>query len=233
LKQIPVDETTMSMRRYRRKSLLTTYDRNNLLSLVSKVIVDPKVSNIPLERIAATIDGKPNEAYVILQLLTYFEHAEDGKDAYAKAFFELDKGKVLCLSMMTFIYPEGLSLLKSHADAIFCDSMWSINEDGDHILTIVVANRENKLRLVASAIDFSESQNHWELFFAWVKQCVKEFDPKFIVTDGADYIHNAYANTVKNNAVHAICWWHKNRVVKRLFGSLGAAAKKITDYGIC
>jgi len=37
--------------------------------------------------------------------------------------------------------------------------MWNINEDGDHILTIVVVNKEEKLRLAASAVTFGEKKN--------------------------------------------------------------------------
>lgn len=36
--------------------------------------------------------------------------------------------------------------------------MWNINEDGDHILTIVVVNKEEKLRLAASAVTFGEKK---------------------------------------------------------------------------
>ena len=80
-----------------------------------------------------------NEAYRLLQMLTYLE-VNDG--AHAKAFFQRDKKGRLCLSMMSFIWPQGRDLLKTHGDAIFCDSMWTVNEDGDHILTIVVVDRD-------------------------------------------------------------------------------------------
>ena len=222
LKQVPVDQTTVSMRANRRKSFLNDVDRRLLTSTVKDLEIDPIVSSIPIEQVGKR--EEPNEAYRLLQFLTHIKLFDK---AHAKAFFELDEKMRLCLSMMTFIWPEGIHLLESHSDAIFCDSMWGINEDGDHIMTIVVVNREEKLRLAASAIVFRENRKNWELFFSWVKECVKEFDPECIVTDGADYIHSAFRAAVKPNVLHASCWWHKNRTVKRMFGPIGAIAKSL------
>ena len=173
LKQFPVNETTMTMRRNRLKSFLTKTDRDLLTNRVKDLEVNPEVCNIPVEAVIPR--GEPNEAYRLLQLLSYFnEH--DG--ALTKAFFSRDEEGRLCLSMMAFIWPEGKDLLASHSDAIFCDSMWAINEDGDHILTIVVVNHEGNLRLAASAIAFRESDEQWELLFEWVKDNIKDSLPQ-------------------------------------------------------
>ena len=228
LKQIPVDQTTITMRKHRRKTYLTNADRKHLERVVRDLVPFDEVCNLPINQ--AFRNDYSIEAYRILQLLTKLERDDHAR---AKAFFMCNEMERLCLSMMTFIWPEGLDLLKTHSDAIFCDSMWSINEDGDHILTIVVVDREEKLRLAASAIAFRENKEHWELFFRWVKDCVKEFDPGCIVTDGADFIHTAFTNAVKPNVLHAICWWHKNRAVKKTVWYYRSNRKKFADYGVC
>ena len=222
LKQVPVDETTMTMRKTRQASFLTESDRILLTNVVKGLEPDPNVSSIPIEEVGNK--KEPNEAYRLLQFLT---HIEQHDSACAKAFFGRDEKGRLCLSMMTFIWPEGRCLLGSRSDAIFCDSMWHINEDGDYILTIVVVNKEEKLRLAASAIAFRENKQHWEWFFRWVKECVNDFDPQCIVTDGADYIHTAFIKAVKRKVLHASCWWHRNKTVKRMFGDIGAIAKSL------
>ncbi len=222
LKQIPVDDMTMAKRKQRRVSLLTDVDRKILTDFIKDVEIDTNVSSLPVEQIGTK--EEPNEAYRLLQLLTFYQQKDR---ACAKAFFERGGKERLSLCMLTFIWPEGLSLLKSHSDAIYCDSMWNINEDGDHILTIVTVNREEKLRLAASAIAFRENRNSWETFFRWVKECVKEFDPKCLVTDGADYIHTAFTKAINPKIWHASCWWHRNRAVSRMFGQIGAVAKNL------
>jgi len=224
LKQFPVSETTMTMRRNRCKTLLTDSDRVLLTDRVKDLDVDPEVCNIPVESVGRK--EEPNEAYRLLQLLSYFNKEDHAR---TKAFFCRDEKERLCLSMLAFIWPEGQSLLASHSDVIFCDSMWAINEDGDHILTIVVEDKEEKLRLAASAIAFHERGEQWELFFEWVKNCIGGFASKCqcIVTDGADYIHKAFVNKVKTTALHVSCWWHKNRAVRKWVGALGATARSI------
>jgi len=72
-----------------------------------------------------------------------------------------------------------------------------------------------------------KKKTHWQTFFRWVKECVPSFDPDCVVSDGADYIHTAFNEAVKPKVLHAICWWHKNRAVKRLFGIMGAIAKSL------
>ena len=159
-------------------------------------------------------------------MLSYIQRNDNAR---AKAFFEVQGKERLCLSMMTFIWPEGMNLLRTHSDVIFCDSMWNINEDGDHILTIVVVDKEENLRLAASAIAFRENLPSWEQFFGWVKECVEEFPTKCqcIVTDGADFIHTAFVKAVKPKVLHVSCWWHRNRAIQRWFGKIGAIAKHL------
>lgn len=222
LKQPVVDETTVLMRKNRSKALLKKVDIEHLTKLVKDLDPIPQVCNYSLESVGTK--EKPNEAYRLLQLLTQFQK-NDG--AFAKAFFEKDHKERLCLSMMSFIWPEGINLLRSHSDAIFCDSMWNVNEEGDYILTIVVVDKEEKLRLAASAIAFRESLDNWTQLFRWVKECVREFDPECIITDGADFIHRAFTRAMEKEVWHASCWWHRNRAVKRMFGKIGALAKNL------
>ena len=223
LKQTLVDDTTFSMRSHRAKQFLTETDRSHLVDLVKGELVKPEVSNLQVDEVGSK--KAPNEAYRLLQLLSYIERNDNAR---ARAFFET-QGERRCLSMLTFIWPEGINLLRTHSDAIFCDSMWNINEDGDHILTIVVVDKEEKLRLAASAIAFRENLPSWEQFFCWVKECVPEFTDKCqcIVTDGADFIHTAFVKAVKPKVLHVSCWWHRNRAIKRWFGKIGAIAKHL------
>ena len=222
LKQIPVDETTITMRKNRAGTILNKADQGNLMRIAANEDVRPGVSSLPPEQVGTK--EEPTEAYRLLQLLSYFERKDQ---AHAKAFFEYNEKERLCLSMMCFMWPEGINLLKTHSEAIFCDSMWNVNEDGDHILTIVVVDKEEKLHLAASAIAFRENEVSWTHFFGWVKECVKEFDPQCIVTDGAKYIHQAFAKSVKEKVFHASCWWHRNKAVKKLYGTIGAIAKNL------
>jgi len=69
LKQIPVDETTITLRRLRHKRLLSGNDRDKLTGIVQHIDAEPRVSNFKLEEVATK--DKPNEAYRLLQLLTY------------------------------------------------------------------------------------------------------------------------------------------------------------------
>ena len=84
LKQTLVDGTTFSMRNHRAKQFLMETDRNHLVELVNEEVVQPEVSNFPIETVGRK--EAPNEVYRLLQLLSYIQRNDNAR---AKAFFEI------------------------------------------------------------------------------------------------------------------------------------------------
>jgi len=132
------------------------------------------------------------------------------------------------LSVVTFMWPQGESLLKTHSDTIYCDSIWGVEQTGSKLATIVVIDCDNKIRLAASAMMLSESASAWGLFFKWVKECVPSFCPKCIVTDGASFIFSEFQKAINPSKVtHITCWWHKKNTLTKKYGG-GTFTKGLT-----
>ena len=87
--------------------------------------------------------------------------------------------------------------------------MWDCDSEKDFLLTIVVIDKDYKLRLAAAALSTRENEEPWKMFFTWVKRCVPQFNPKCFVSDDASYIHSAFDKCINPSAFHISCWWHK------------------------
>ena len=59
------------------------------------------------------------------------------------------KMELTLFDLITFVHPQGVQLLKIYSDVVFCDSMWNLSQGGEFMLTIVVVDNENKLRMAA------------------------------------------------------------------------------------
>ena len=147
----------------------------------------------------------PPETSSLLKFLSLIK-AEDN----AYTFFEIKRDDPT-IATVNFMWPEGAQLLATHSDVIFCDSMWDCNSEKDFLLTIVVIDKNYKLRLAAAALSTRESEEPWKMFFSWVKRCVPEFNPKCFVSDDASYIHSAFDKCINPSAFHITCWWHKSK----------------------
>ena len=116
------------------------------------------------------------------------------------------------------MWKEGKKLLSTHGDAIFYHSMWNVSRNGYYILTIVVQDRNRKIRLTAASLTKAEKKVSWTSFFDWIKQIVPSFNPKCIVTDGATYIESSFSSVLGPGARHIVCWWHQRQNVMKKIG---------------
>ena len=79
------------------------------------------------------------------------------------------------------VYPEGAQMLTTHGDVIDCESIWGSTVDGDHLLTVVVVDEDNKLQLAATSLTTAECKNSWTSFFTFIKACVPLFNPSVLL----------------------------------------------------
>ena len=150
--------------------------------------------------------------------------------ANAKLFCNYYEGRqVKSVSLVTLMWPKGKQLLETHSDAVYCDSLWSVGGDGNFGLTIVVMDNQGCPRLAAVAIATHERTETWSTFFNWVKECVPNFKPRCIHTDGASYIKTAFTEgTQLTSTQHINCWWHEKKTVRRKWGPFGINAQALT-----
>jgi len=177
---------------------------SNIMRRLEDQELDTAITNLNINTEERTI---PEET---LTLLRYLSMIKKEDCALIKAVFMKEEG-IDTLRVINFMWPEGVRLLNRFNDVIYCDSMWNITQDSEFLLTIVVKDNDNKIRLAASAIAYGEREEAWQTFFAWVKKNVPSFDPKCIVTDGATYINRAYVEATGKHPVHIVCWWHKRK----------------------
>ena len=225
MNQCMVREGTYTVRRFRKKQLLKTRIDSSVKDRVSKQTIDPQVTDLDLSNFSLDSSQEdsdelqraktmlPNEPKWILQYLSMIKE-EDG--AYAKACFVKELG-FDTLQSIHLMWPSGFDLLSKFGDVIFCDSMWNASNNGEYLLTIVVIDNENKLRLAAASVAYQENEETWKSFFSWVKTTIPAFNPKCIVTDGASYIPKAFEESI-GRAVHLTCWWHQREASKRKKG---------------
>ena len=163
-----------------------------------------------------------------MQLLLLLSLIREEDNAHVKAFFKTDKKGDTVLSVITFMWPTGESLLSTHADVIYCDSMWGTEQRGSKLATVVVVDHDDAIRLAAAAIMDNETAEAWGIFFNWVKECVPTFCPKCVVTDGAAFIFSEFEEYVKTPSTteHISCWWHQRNTNIRNYGG-GSFPKKL------
>ena len=155
--------------------------------------------------------------------------------AYAWVVFESTNPKEVELAEVHIMWKDGAQLLETHGDAIWCDSLWSVSEDGDHLQTIVVMDKHSKLQLAAMCLVIKESTQSWFHFFKWVKQTVPLFNPQCVVTDGAAGIYNGFQQATSTSPCHIVCWWHRARCRDKKYGKSGFICRKClrVSYAEC
>ena len=211
LHQLPVDETTYTMRRIRCSDDAQAYDTQEILNQLKEQTVDQSVTDLKPDD---TI-GIPEDTTQLLKLLSLIQKEDKAK---VKAFFRPDEKGDMALSVIGFMWPHGASLLTTHAETIYCDSIWAAEVQGRKLATIVVTDRDNNLRLAAAALMRRETSEAWQLFFSWVKECVPSFSPDCIVTDGASCIYNEFKKAIVpegKKVTHITCWWHKRNTLTK------------------
>ena len=228
LHQLPVMESTLSMRRVRGQKKLREYDRSAIMKQFDPEFNDQSVTNLSIDEIKTR--GISDTSMQLLQLLSFIRK-EDG--ANVKAFFLPDKKGDTALSVIAFMWKPGQCLLASHHDTIYCDSIWGSDDQGSKIATIVVVNCDNHIQLAAAAIMMNETAEAWGCFFKWVKECVPEFSPECVVTDGAECVFNEFYKVVRPRKVtHITCWWHKRNTLTKNYGG-GTFTKALTGVTYC
>jgi len=171
------------------------------------------------------LESKEDEVTDILRYLSHLK--EENNVEVLVSFVEKEirnKKNVIIrkpgdVSSLNLLYEDGKSLLSTHGEAIFCDSLWNVSENGYFGLTIVVVDENYKLRLGAISICYAEGEESWKDFFSWVKSKVPGFNPRCIATDGAPYIYNAFKAVMSNEAQHILCWWHQREIAKQKWGT--------------
>jgi len=220
LNQYMVKENTFSVRRFREKVRMMNLIDSNVMKKLEDQEVDTDVTNLKINTEDRAI---PEETMTLLRYLSMIKKEDQ---ALIKAVFMEEEG-IDTLRVINFMWPEGVRLLNRFNDVIYCDSMWSITQDSEFLLTIVVKDNENNIRLAASAIAYGERKEAWTTFFAWVKENVPSFDPKCIVTDGATYINSAYVEATRMNPVHLVCWWHRKKTAQGKKGARRTIEQRI------
>ena len=205
LNQTAANQETFTRKKNRERCYVERIINQRVVELVSKQDIDWTVTNIDE---ATKKRGIPEETERILKFLSFIKDQDK-----ARAFFEI-KSPDPTRASIYLMWPLGQKLLETHSDVVYCDSMWDATKDSDRLLTIVVKDKNNKLRLAAMGLVTSEDTAIWGNFFTWVKKCVPEFCPKCFISDDASYIHSAFSQCVTPSAQHLVCWWHKHTGVE-------------------
>ena len=163
----------------------------------------------------ALLEKVPEETREMVRLLTFLKMKEN---LHSKMVFEEQENGGSRLSAIHMVYPKGAQMLRTHGDVIYCDSIWSTTVDGDHLLTVVVVDEDNKLQLAATSLTTTECKDSWTSFFAFIKTSVPLFNPKCLVSDGAAYIAESCRVGSGVKPLHIICWWHQRNANKKNFG---------------
>ena len=135
-------------------------------------------------------------------------HRKNDVDCFVHFKLNVKRPEVVTICLM---WPIMKKFLSSHADVIFCDSIWNISFGGYHLLTIVILDDNFRLRLAAMCIVKEETGETWKEFFSFVKQRVPSFNPQCVISDGAAYIRSAFRDVMGSSATYIICWWHRRK----------------------
>ncbi len=124
------------------------------------------------------------------------------------------------LAQIHFLWPKEADLLQTHSDVIFSDSLWQVSMDNDFLLTMVVIDKNNRLKLAASSLSIVESKDSWMNFYGWVKTKVPELSPRCLTTDGVSYIYQAFVEATGIRPVEVHCLWHLIQNKTKQYGTL-------------
>ena len=209
LHQTVVQPATLFQRKFRRNYAAEAANDERFKNLMEKEDIDDSISNIE------AMGGNPDEEVaLILRYLSYLKRKER-----TESFVEFERkiGNVE-LKSINILFEEGKRLLQSHADVLFCDSMWNASSSGYKVLTIVVVDENYNLRLLALSIVKQELYETWFTFFKWVSLRVNNLKPFYIVTDGASYIAGCFNAATGANAENIVCRWHLYQAAMRKKG---------------
>jgi len=218
LAQRVVRTGTLCQRKFRRSSAGEAWiDDDFMKSSLSKEI-DKDISN--LESFEVVPDTELGRILRFLSLLKEKEHFD--------IEVKLEKcAKQVELVSIYVMWPEGKKLLESLSDAVYCDSMWNVSCNSYFALTIVVVDENYKLALTTLCLTKKEKKMAWEDFFRWVKGRVPAFNPKCLLTDGAEYIDTSFDAVMGSSHRHIVCWWHQQENMKAKCGCNQTLRKKL------
>jgi len=109
LHQFCVEETTYSMRKVRSKQNAEVFDSKLVEAKSKEQVFDPSITNLDLEDIKTK--GVEIETMKLLSLLNLIRQEDK---AHVKSFFHTRLNEETALSMITFIWPFGASVLATH-----------------------------------------------------------------------------------------------------------------------
>ena len=176
-----------------------------LCGVVVHHIDDLSLTNLEtLKPVACTIS---EECMTMIKYLTL----EKEKGLLSEMLFRSDGEQKVEWCATHIMWGGSQDLLRTHSNVIFCDSIWNVSKEKDHLLTIVVIDSDYKLKLAAMSLVHNEKEQDWENLFFWVKQKIPSFSPKCVVTDGASYIMSGFRNAVDCGAQNIVCWWHQSK----------------------
>ena len=151
-----------------------------------------------------TSEDLPKETCWILKLLSLLKK-QDG----LQTFMLFKKGKTdVELVQIHFLWPKGADLLQTHGDVVYSDSLWQVSKDNDFLLTMVVIDQNNNLKLAASSLSTVESKDSWFNFYKWVHSKVPMPNPICLSTDGVLYIYKAFVEATGITPLEVHCLWH-------------------------
>jgi len=205
---------TIYKRRYRAKAATEALIDNKFLKELEGREINDSISN------CKEIGVRPDQEVSLI--LRYLSSLHDDKELETFVTFgESGVSTTLHALSINLMWKEGKQLLSTHADVIFCDSMWNVSLNGYYVLTIVVVDKNYDLHLAALSLVSQERKDSWASFFTWVKSVVPSFSPKCIVTDGALYIDDGFKEAIGRSVgrtLHIVCWWHRHENVMNKIG---------------
>jgi len=223
-KQTHEAKKAIYMRRYRMGAAVQSLIDQDLLARLKKQEIHDSISNHKEFGVEPDVE--------VTLILRYLSFLVDKKELETfVSFGESDASTRIEVTSINLMWKEGKSLLASHSDVIFCDSMWNVAANAYYVLTIVVVDENYDIRLAALSLASRERKSSWKSFFDWVKNVVPAFNPKCIVTDGALYIDDGFKAAIRGKALNVVCWWHQRENVLKKIGikrDVGRALLNIT-----
>ena len=117
---------------------------------------DFKLTN--LDNFSVDVRNASKGAVELLKLVTFLVQRTS---ASAWVVFEATNPKSVELAEVHLMWKEGAQLLSTHGDIIWCDSLWSVSQDGDNLQTIAVMDKHSKLQLAVMCLVVKESTQSW------------------------------------------------------------------------
>jgi hypothetical protein len=126
--------------------------------------------------------------------------------------------------LICFSSPQLLKNAKNQEEAsgygfICTDGTYKTNNMNFPLLVLGTTDIEHKFRAIAFCLSSNEDGFSYEFMFSTVKKHLKEFykfdfQPEFIMADGAQSITNAVSEVFGDNITRLMCYWHLKKNVK-------------------